>query len=111
MSVWVYLVRTSRGNLYCGISNDPLHRVQEHNSFRGAKCLRGQLPVKLVYAVRGFSTRGDALRVEADIKTRSRSDKLKLILDQSNRLLCLVSLSNILDAITWASKELEATDV
>ena len=74
----VYMVRTSRGNLYTGISKDVHKRVFLHNSGKGSKCLRGQLPVKLVWESPTMS-RSEALRVEHGIKVIGRQNKQDII--------------------------------
>lgn len=76
---FVYIVKTSNGNLYTGIAIDPIHRVFEHNNgSKGAKCLRGQRPVVLVWASDG-QTRSQALKLENRIKKLSHKDKVLLV--------------------------------
>lgn len=66
------------GTIYSGYSTDPLRRVIQHNSGRGAKYTRSRLPVKLVFTER-FSTKSEALKREARLKRLSHSEKLALI--------------------------------
>ena len=76
----VYMVRTSRGSLYTGISTDPVRRVYEHNhTKKGAKALRGQRPVRLVWQHPVLLDKGDALRLEAKIKRMTKAAKEKLV--------------------------------
>jgi len=43
---WVYMVECSDGTYYAGSTNNLEKRIKEHNySRRGAKYLRGKLPV------------------------------------------------------------------
>ncbi len=73
-----YMVKTSRGNLYTGISKNIEKRVETHNKGRGAKCLLGQLPVELVWAT-GPMTQSLAIQLELGIKEMSHTDKVNLI--------------------------------
>jgi len=70
----VYLVRCADGTYYCGYAVDPAARVKRHNDGKGSKILRGKLPVRLVY-VRGFASKGEALRFEIALKRRSHEEK------------------------------------
>ncbi len=76
---YVYIVRCSDNSLYTGFTSNIEKRVKEHNtSIRGAKSIKGKLPVKLVYS-EGYSSMGEALRRENEIKSWSRNKKLALI--------------------------------
>lgn len=44
----LYLVRCSDNSLYCGITNDLINRLKDHNSGKGAKYTRSRRPVVLV---------------------------------------------------------------
>lgn len=77
---YVYIVRTRMEALYTGVAVDPNKRVKEHNNgTRGAKCLRGQRPVTLVWVTPGPMTRSEALKVEKKIKKLSKEQKLELV--------------------------------
>ena len=65
---FIYIAETNRGHLYTGISTDPAQRVREHNMGRGSKCLRGQLPVRLVWVATRALTHTEALRGEYHLK-------------------------------------------
>ena len=79
-SFFVYLVKTARDTLYTGISTDPVRRTEEHNhSPRGARALRGQRPVQLIWQSAHALPRGEALRLEHRIKKLPRHMKLSLI--------------------------------
>lgn len=74
----VYILQCSDTSLYTGITTNLEKRVATHNSSRGAKYLRGKLPVAVVYR-ESHPTRSSALRREAQIKSLSRQGKLDLI--------------------------------
>ena len=77
---WVYIVHTEKDMYYTGVAMDPAKRVKEHNSGkRGAKSLRGQRPVILVWKTPFSMSRSDALKVEKRIKKLPRIEKLKLM--------------------------------
>ena len=46
---YVYILECSDSTLYTGYTNDPVRRIEEHNSGDGAKYTRGRYPVKLKY--------------------------------------------------------------
>lgn len=73
----VYLLICSDGTLYTGITNCLQRRVETHNEGRGAKYTRGRLPVRLL---RSFAVgkKGEALRMERQVKRLSRAEKLSL---------------------------------
>ena len=74
---FVYLVRCADGTYYCGYSRDPVGRAAAHNAGKGSKILRGKLPVRLAYT-RRLATKGDALRLEIELKRRSHAEKIAL---------------------------------
>lgn len=74
----IYIVKTARGSLYTGISPDVRARIATHNSGKGARSLRGALPVQLVYQC-ALGERGLAQRVEYQIKKLTAADKRRLI--------------------------------
>lgn len=73
----VYLALTRDGVFYCGYAADPKARIAVHNAGRGAKILRGKLPVVLAY-VRRFSTKSAALKFELILKGRTHAYKRTL---------------------------------
>ena len=77
-SWYVYILECGDGTLYTGIARDPCARLRQHNAGKGAKYTRSRLPLMLVYR-ECLTSRGDALRREAEIKRLSRSDKQQLI--------------------------------
>src|SRR5438552_1701742 len=74
---YVYLARAADGGFYCGYARRPRERVAAHNAGRGAKILRGKLPVELSF-VRRFANKSAALRYECALKLRSHRDKAAL---------------------------------
>lgn len=94
MSVWsVYVLRTARESLYTGISTAVDARLATHNAGRGARSLRGALPVKLAYQCE-IGSRSLALKAEYRIKKLGRLQKEDLLQTQPNatRLLQLLEL-------------------
>ena len=73
----VYLALTNDGAYYCGYACDPDARQAVHNAGRGAKILRGKLPVSLAY-VRRFATKSAALKFECGLKGRTHAYKRTL---------------------------------
>jgi putative endonuclease len=80
MEYAVYIVRCADGSLYTGITTDVVRRIAEHNGERahGAKATRTRRPVTLVYEEK-YSTRSEASKREYEIKSLTRTKKLKLI--------------------------------
>lgn len=75
---YVYMVRCRDGSLYTGIATDVERRFAEHQDNRGAKYLRGRGPLALVFKQR-IGQRGQALKVEQNIKRLPRHVKERLI--------------------------------
>jgi len=76
---FVYMVLTSRDHFYTGISICPETRVAEHNKGkRGAKCLRGQRPVQLVWRTPFALLKSEALKLERKIKKLSHLKKQEI---------------------------------
>jgi putative endonuclease len=75
---YVYIVRCRDGSLYTGWTTDIEHRLEAHNSGKGAKYTRGRGPVELVH-LEEFGNKNDALSRESAIKKLSREKKLELI--------------------------------
>lgn len=76
----MYILECKDGTYYTGYTNDLERRIDEHNNnrSRGAKYLRGKLPVKLVYA-KEYRYYKRAVRREREIKTFTRAEKENLI--------------------------------
>ena len=82
----VYLLSCADGTLYCGVTSDLERRLAMHNGLLagGAKYTRGRRPVTLT-ACSGGLTRGEALRLEARVKKKPRSEKLAALLAERGR--------------------------
>lgn len=74
----VYIVQCEDGSLYTGITTNIDRRIHEHNVGKGAKYLRGKLPVKVIYFEQ-FNNQSEAMRRESEIKDWKRERKLQLI--------------------------------
>jgi len=78
MNWFLYIVECSDASLYTGITTNLKRRVDQHNSKKGAKSLKGKIPVKLVYN-ESFKDQVEAARREREIKSWRRKYKLLLI--------------------------------
>ena len=76
----VYLIRTHKGQLYTGVTQDVQRRFQEHQEggLKAAKYLRGKKPLKLVFHKK-IGDHSKALKTEAAIKKWSKKTKESLI--------------------------------
>ncbi len=79
---FVYILRSSKGHLYTGITTDLERRIKQHNSGTGAKCMKALgIPVKLMtFWIR--KDRSSASKLESEIKGLSKENKEKLILGE-----------------------------
>lgn len=75
---FVYLVRAESGALYCGISDDPQRRFEQHRSGRGARFFHASPAQALVY-VESCVGKGAALRRERAIKRLAKPAKELLV--------------------------------
>jgi len=80
-----YLIRCADGTLYCGWTIDLKNRVRMHKIGKGSRYTRGRLPVSLVYYEK-FKSRSEAQKREMEIKRKSKTDKEKLIKDESKHV-------------------------
>jgi putative endonuclease len=75
----IYLVQCGDGSLYTGIARDVDARLEEHRrGRRGARCLRGRGPLRLVYQC-AVGDRSRAQRLEYRVRKLTRTEKLALI--------------------------------
>jgi len=87
MNWYVYIVRTTKGKFYTGISTDVERRFMEHlTGFGGAKALKGDPAEELVY-VEDARDRSDASQREYEIKKLKRKQKEQLVQEFSLSLL------------------------
>ncbi len=77
---FVYILECSDGTLYTGYTNDVDARVRKHNAGKGAKYTRGRLPVVVAFTSQ-WGSKSLAMSCEADIKKKTRAQKLALIED------------------------------
>jgi putative endonuclease len=77
---FLYMVRTSRGTLYTGITTDVDRRFAEHQAGapKGARSLRGKGPLELVFHS-SVGDRSRASRIEWRIKQWPRVRKEALV--------------------------------
>lgn len=75
----VYIIRTSCGKLYTGITNQLERRFSEHSTHqKGAKFFHFSTPEEIVFR-ESHENRSSASKREAAIKKLSRQQKLELI--------------------------------
>lgn len=72
----LYILRSASGALYTGITTDPERRLRQHNGelAGGAKALRGQRPLQLLYQ-QPFPCRSSASKAEYQFKQLSKQQK------------------------------------
>ena len=78
MKWFVYIIECRDNSLYTGITNNLEKRIKTHNNKRGAKAVKGKLPVNLVYQEQ-YNEKQPALSRESEIKSLKREEKLDLI--------------------------------
>ncbi len=74
---YVYMVCCANGTLYTGYSTNVERRLALHNAGKGARYTRSHRPVSLV-ATWAFTSKGEALRAERELKRLPREQKLRL---------------------------------
>jgi putative endonuclease len=88
---FVYMLRTSDGQLYTGITTDIQRRWQEHSSGkRGARYFRGRTPESLCF-LEAHGDRSNASKREAQIKKLTKIAKEALVASQLTPLQLLNS--------------------
>lgn len=75
---YLYILRCGDGSFYTGITTDVAHRLQMHESGRGAKYTRGRAPLELVYC-EPCADHSAALRREIAVKRLTKQEKIQLI--------------------------------
>ena len=88
---FLYLVRTHQNALYCGITTDVAKRFQTHCDGKGAKSLKGKLPLTLVYQCQ-VGDRACASRIEYRIKQLTKMKKEQLVIDQPLNVIAYLTL-------------------
>lgn len=80
MSYYVYMLECTSGKYYTGYATDLEKRLKQHVLGKGgARFTRSFRPLKLLAAWEISGTKGDAMRVELLIKSRTRDEKKILI--------------------------------
>ncbi|OCG37100.1 MULTISPECIES: GIY-YIG nuclease family protein [unclassified Gilliamella] len=83
-SEWfLYIIRTAKKSLYTGITTNVERRLHQHQTNQGAKHLKGQKDLTIVYQIY-IGDRSMALRLEYRIKQLSKQKKEKLVTNQPN---------------------------
>ncbi|MWN06598.1 putative endonuclease [Gilliamella bombicola] len=84
VSNWfLYIVRTANQLLYTGITTDVARRLQQHQSGKGAKCLKGHQDLTVVYQI-FIGDKSIALKLEYKIKQLSKQKKEALVKNRPN---------------------------
>lgn len=81
----LYILRTTSGLLYTGITNNLPRRFEQHQSGKGAKALRGKGPLELLFHCEA-GDRSSASKLEHQVKKLKRRDKIRLITHQPDSL-------------------------
>jgi len=85
MSYYVYILECRDGRYYTGYTSEIERRIKQHFSGKGgAKFTRGFPPLKLTALWRISGTKGDAMRVEAFIKSKTKEEKSRIISEPSS---------------------------
>lgn len=78
---FVYIIESSDGRLYTGITTDIDRRLREHQGLegknKGAKFFRGRTAIAVVHT-EAFSNRSEASRRESEIKKMQAASKRAL---------------------------------
>jgi len=82
---FVYIVEASDGTYYTGYTNNLEKRIDLHAKGKGAKYLRGKVPLNLIYA-KEYRYLKNAMRGEIKIKKLTRKQKEDLVRDYGKRL-------------------------
>ena len=75
---FLYIIRDSRSNLYIGQTNNLEKRLQYHRSGNGAKYLKNDNKIELVYS-ENYLTRSESRKREIQLKKWTRAKKDALI--------------------------------
>ena len=78
MRWFCYIVECADHTYYTGITTNLERRIDQHNAGKGAKYVKGRLPVRVVYTEE-CENRSDASRREMQIKALDKDQKTELI--------------------------------
>lgn len=82
----IYLIRDKNNRLYCGITTDVPRRFTQHETGKGAKALKGKMPLSLVFNVL-VGDRSAASKLEYQVKQLSKKAKERLVIDQPDNII------------------------
>ncbi len=92
MTPWtLYLIRTADDSLYTGITTDVTRRLNQHQTGKGAKALRGKGELTLAFAAQ-VGERSLALRIEYRVKKLTKRQKERLVTGDGSFEALLLSL-------------------
>ncbi|WP_272667546.1 GIY-YIG nuclease family protein [Providencia sp. PROV139] len=83
---YIYLIREKNNRLYCGITTGIQRRFTQHQEGKGAKALKGKMPLTLVFHCL-VGDRSAASKLEFQVKKLSKKAKERLILDQPDNII------------------------
>ncbi len=93
---YVYIIECSNGRLYTGYTVDLEKRFNEHLSGRrGAKFTRAFKPREISASWKVSGVRGDAMRIEAFIKSLSKADKTAIASEPESLIERMKLMENI----------------
>ena len=79
-NLWfVYIAKAHTRRYYIGITNNPVRRIEKHNTGQGSQFARDQGPFELVYVSLPMQSKSEARKREIQLKGWSRIKKEKLI--------------------------------
>lgn len=81
----LYILRTAKGLLYTGITNNVDRRFNQHQNGKGAKALRGKGPLELLFHCEA-GDRSQASKLEYQVKQLKKQEKIRLITHQPESL-------------------------
>ncbi len=84
MSFYVYVLLCYDGTFYTGYTKDLNKRTKLHQNGNGARYTKSHIPKELAY-VELFSSRGEAMKREREIKKLSHKKKLDLVISKNKR--------------------------
>lgn len=75
---FVYVILCEDGSLYTGATNNLEKRFKDHQAGKGGHYTRSHKPVSLLHSEE-LSSKSEALKREAEIKSWGREKKIKLL--------------------------------
>ena len=81
---YTYMVECRNGNLYTGITDNPIRRMEEHRKGIGSRYIR-MYGYKSVAFVEEHPDRGTAMKRENFIKMLPKKEKMRLALEETEK--------------------------